>query len=247
MSWRFPADVSSRSAYQCVATQSVELTHCGVGSDRSCIPGDGHEGPLPSLGNPYHLCNREGTETSPTHISFANWYNVFVRPTQTRLDIKKEQLPIRNIRFHPATSSLFSRFTKSYSLDLQTQRQILDDFTKAFPSALCIQLADYVEWRRDSDSAWTWRPFVISRDRARSRLLLMAQSLEVGYLQDLLWTKAVDEDGCLAGLFRPSEMTKSLSLILSSDGNTTSRELQTRLANSVSPRLVGSEVERSDS
>ncbi|KZT21171.1 hypothetical protein NEOLEDRAFT_1139804 [Neolentinus lepideus HHB14362 ss-1] len=166
---------------------------------------------------------------------------------KTRLDVKKEQLPVRNIRFHPATSSLFSRFTKSYSLDLQTQRQILDDFTKAFPSALCIQLADYVEWRRDSDSAWTWRPFVISRDRARSRLLLMARSLEEGYLQDLMWTKAVDEDGCLAGLFRPSEMTKSLSLILSSDENTTWRELQTRLANTVSPRLVGLEVERSDS
>ncbi|TFK52067.1 hypothetical protein OE88DRAFT_1735071 [Heliocybe sulcata] len=157
---------------------------------------------------------------------------------KTRLDVKKEQHPIRNVRFYPATSSRFPRLTvQNYSFDLQKQRSMLDDFKETFPHALRIQLAGgYVEWRRDSAS--NWRPFVIARDLARRRLSVFAWNLERGQLQDLTWTKVVDTDGCLAGLFRPEEMTQSLALILSADGTTSPSELQARLDDSIAPKLV---------
>lgn len=150
---------------------------------------------------------------------------------KTRLDVKKERLAVRNVRFYPATASRFARFNvQNYSLDLKMQRELLNDFKETFPRTLRIQLAGgYVEWRRTSDEAWVWRPFVISRDLARRRLMVMAWHLEGGKLHDLVGTKVVDEDGCLAGLFRPSEMTPSLSVILNSYGRESPEEMYSRL------------------
>ncbi|TFK51783.1 hypothetical protein OE88DRAFT_1734814 [Heliocybe sulcata] len=93
----------------------------------------------------------------------------------------------------------------SYGLDLRKQRELLLQLQNAFPEVTKVAVTwSSIRWRRSDATSTDWRPFVADRDSLRTRLLMAVKYPELTPL------RLVDEDGCIANVFRPDEMTPAL-------------------------------------
>ncbi|KZT23539.1 hypothetical protein NEOLEDRAFT_535911 [Neolentinus lepideus HHB14362 ss-1] len=151
---------------------------------------------------------------------FPNLKSVTVFPDRRGMSVKlvkNEVLPWEHLQLHCAIDA--TQFAKElvpgrdYTYDLPTQRGILanNQFMAQFPSLLGVKFHGLVDWRRSSHTSDNWEPYISSRDKARSNL----KNLAAGRIDpDVDPVHVVDEDGILASLFRPQEMTTQLRELL---------------------------------
>ncbi|EPQ56495.1 hypothetical protein GLOTRDRAFT_138214 [Gloeophyllum trabeum ATCC 11539] len=94
-------------------------------------------------------------------------------------------------------------------LDLRKQKEWLTRLCPAFPDAVRICVTwSHVHWRRASPGSTVWTPVVAERGAARRSIQVLAEYPDTSHVS------VVDEDGCLAKLFLPQELTPAIRKIL---------------------------------